>query len=112
MAPDGLNRHLGPRFVSSDQTSPLVQCYSITSTEQAIRSKKHEPPNRISYGGQRVFSVQDLIAYETRGQGGETVTMELIRDGRRVQIYVPRGPLGFMPSYNSVDPNDPSGSNQ
>ena len=48
MAPDGLNRQLGPRFVPSDQTGPLVQCHSITSTEQAIRSKKHEPPSRIS----------------------------------------------------------------
>ena len=48
MAPDGLNRQLGPRFAPNDQTGPLVQCHSIASTEQAIRSKKDEPPSRIS----------------------------------------------------------------
>ncbi len=84
----------------------------VLESSPAKRAGLREGDAIISYGGQRVFSVQDLIAYETRGQGGETVTMELIRDGRRVQIYVPRGPLGFMPSYDSVDPNDPSGSNQ
>ena len=83
----------------------------VLKTSPAQQSGLREGDSIVSYDGERIFSVQELIAYETRGMAGETVTMEVIRDGRHVQIYVPRGPLGFTPSYLTVDPNDSADSN-
>ncbi len=83
----------------------------VLKTSPAQQSGLREGDSIVSYDGQRIFSVQELIAYETRGKAGETVTMEVIRDGRRVQIYVPRGPLGFTPSYQTVDPTNPAQGN-
>ncbi len=83
----------------------------VLKTSPAQQSGLREGDSIVAYDGERIFSVQELIAYETRGKAGETVTMEVIRDGRRVQIYVPRGPLGFTPSYRTVDPNNPADGN-
>ncbi len=80
----------------------------VLKTSPAQQSGLREGDSIVSYDGERIFSVQELIAFETRGKAGETVTMEVVRDGRRVQLYVPRGPLGFTPSYSTVDPNDPA----
>jgi hypothetical protein len=36
------------------------------------------------------------------------VAIEVLRDGRRTLIYMPRGPLGIRSSFSRVDPADPS----
>ncbi len=48
----------------------------------------------LRYGGTRVFSVQEVQLATASGQSGETVPIELLRDGEPVTVYVPRGPLG------------------
>jgi hypothetical protein len=48
----------------------------------------------LRYGSTRVFSVQELQLATASGQRGETVPVELLRDGEPITVYVPRGPLG------------------
>ncbi|HUO82204.1 MAG TPA: PDZ domain-containing protein [Gammaproteobacteria bacterium] len=61
----------------------------------------------LSYAGDRLFTLNDLVERSRRG-GGETVTVEILRDGRRTQIYMPRGPLGIRSSFFRADPADPA----
>lgn len=55
-----------------------------------------QPGDEItSYDGRRVFDVRDLSRLSFEGQPGDTVTLEIVRNGQPMQIYVPRGPLGI-----------------
>jgi len=49
----------------------------------------------VSYNGERVFSMQDLNRLTIQGNVGESVVMEVERDGDNVAIVIPRGPVGF-----------------
>ena len=50
----------------------------------------------VSYAGQRVFDTGDLNSLTRQGTPGETVTVEVQRDGQTVQLPVPRGVLGVQ----------------
>lgn len=49
----------------------------------------------VAYAGQRVFSVVELNELTLGGKPGETVAVDIVRDGQPMQLYVPRGPIGF-----------------
>jgi S1-C subfamily serine protease len=52
----------------------------------------------ISYAGDRVFSVTELRNQSMQGNPGEDVVIEIERDGMRMQLTVPRGPIGITGS--------------
>ena len=55
-----------------------------------------QPGDRVvSYNGERVFNVMDLRGLTMQGQPGEDVVIEVDRDGARMQLTVPRGPIGI-----------------
>jgi C-terminal processing protease CtpA/Prc len=56
----------------------------------------------VSYNGQRVFDVADLRNQTMQGDPGEDVVIEVDRDGMRIQLTVPRGPIGITGSGASV----------
>jgi membrane-associated protease RseP (regulator of RpoE activity) len=49
----------------------------------------------VSYAGQRVFNLAELNQLTLEGQPGETVAIDVVRNGQTMQLYVPRGPIGF-----------------
>lgn len=49
----------------------------------------------VSYSGRRVFDVADLRHQTMQGDPGEDVVIEVDRDGMRIQLTVPRGPIGI-----------------
>ena len=49
----------------------------------------------VNYNGERVFSVADLRNLTMQGNRGEEVVIEINRDGTRMQLTVPRGPVGI-----------------
>jgi len=49
----------------------------------------------VSYGGERVFGMVDLRNQTMQGKPGEDVVIEIERDGTRMQLMVPRGPIGI-----------------
>jgi len=58
----------------------------------------------LSYADQRVFRGMELKHATTEGQAGERIEVELLRDGSRVRVWVPRGPLGIRMSEASRPP--------
>ena len=48
----------------------------------------------VSYGGTRVFDVGDLNRQTMTGQAGESVIVDIVRDGVPMQVVLPRGPIG------------------
>lgn len=49
----------------------------------------------VSYNGERLFSVAELRKLTMQGSRGEDVVIEINRDGTRIQLTVPRGPVGI-----------------
>jgi len=49
----------------------------------------------VAYGGERVFSLGELNDLTVAGNPGETVAVDIMRDGQAMQIYIPRGPIGI-----------------
>ncbi len=51
----------------------------------------------VRYDGQRVFSYGDLNAGQLQGTPGESVVVDILRDGMPMQLVMPRGPIGIEP---------------
>jgi hypothetical protein len=49
----------------------------------------------IRYGGARILTPDDLIAETQIGTPGETIRVEITRNGKPMVLEVPRGPLGL-----------------
>lgn len=60
----------------------------------------------IGYQGERVYAASDVRRATQAGDAGDTVTLEVLRNGQRIQAYVPRGPLGISMSSDSVLPDN------
>ena len=55
-----------------------------------------QPGDRlVTYDGERVYSISDLRRQAMQGAAGENVVIEVERDGMRIQLSVPRGPIGI-----------------
>lgn len=48
----------------------------------------------VGYGGTRVFDVGELNELTMTGQTGESVVVDIVRDGVAMQVVLPRGPIG------------------
>lgn len=63
----------------------------------------------LRYGGERLWSRRDLRGVSFSGDGGEMMTLDIMRNGRTLQVFMPRGPLGVRLGMDSVNPNDGGG---
>ncbi|MDG2304034.1 MAG: PDZ domain-containing protein [Candidatus Binatia bacterium] len=61
----------------------------------------------ISYDGQRIFSPSDLRDATVGGEVGELTPVEIIRNGRRTRLMIPRGPLGVRVDLAAAEPQRP-----
>jgi hypothetical protein len=58
----------------------------------------------IRYDNQRIYNWFDLREATTGGNAGDTVALEVERDGITIQFYLVRGPLGIRMNSVSVAP--------
>ena len=56
----------------------------------------------LRYDGERLFSGRALRTASRDGSAGETVSLDILRDGDRMQMFMPRGPLGVSVSAGSA----------
>ena len=56
----------------------------------------------VSYNGARVFNVADMRELTLQGAAGEDVVIEIDREGVRMQLSVPRGPVGITGSGANI----------
>ncbi|MEO0974217.1 MAG: PDZ domain-containing protein, partial [Pseudomonadota bacterium] len=58
----------------------------------------------LSYDGSRVFDTRSLMNMTQGGSFGATTAMEVERDGERLVLYIPRGPLGVNMRSTTTKP--------
>jgi hypothetical protein len=49
----------------------------------------------LSYGDRRIFKSAELVHATTQTQGGGTLVIDVLRDGKTLRVYVGPGPLGM-----------------
>lgn len=60
----------------------------------------------LRYGDTRIFAPGELVSATRSGTAGETVHVEIIRQGQRFEVAVPRGPLGVSVAASRGDPGE------
>lgn len=72
-----------------------VQVLDVLASSAAERAGLQPGDQVVSYAGTRVFDMRELNALSREGNPGETVVMEVRRNGQTVHVQVPRGVLGL-----------------
>ncbi|MEO0422171.1 MAG: PDZ domain-containing protein [Pseudomonadota bacterium] len=62
----------------------------------------------LSYDGSRVFDTRSLVTMTQGGSFGTPTSIEVERDGERLVLYIPRGPLGLNMRSSTQRPEEGS----
>lgn len=68
----------------------------VLASSPAERAGLQPGDQIVSYGGERVFGMADLNDLTLQGAPGQTVIVDVLRDGQPIQLYMPRGPVGVV----------------
>ena len=60
----------------------------------------------LRYGAARIFAPDDLVTETRGGTAGEVVRVEVLRQGQRLEVTVPRGPLGVRIAASQGSPDE------
>jgi hypothetical protein len=70
----------------------------VISTSPANQAGLRPGDQILSYDGRRVFSMDELKSMAFEGDPGEDVIVDIERNGQRMQLVLPRGPMGITGS--------------
>lgn len=82
------------KYLTGTGRSTEVQVREVLASSAAERAGLRPGDQIVSYAGTRVFSTGDLTSLTRQGTPGETVAVEVQRNGQTMQLTVPRGVLG------------------
>lgn len=88
---------------ASGQTN-RVAVTSVLESAPAATAGIEPGDQIIRYDNQRIYSWRDLRDATASGTIGNTVSVEVDRDGRTMEFYLARGPLGIRMNSLSVAP--------
>ena len=81
-----------------------VEVTSVLASSPAGTAGLMAGDQLVRYDNQRIYTGFDLREATTQGSANETVMVEVMRDGKPLQFYLPRGPLGIRMNSVSVQP--------
>ena len=90
------------RYLTAQGEPATVGVTQVLDSSPASRAGLQPGDQIVSYNGERVFSVGDLRALTLQGSPGEDVIIEIDRDGVRMQLSLPRGPVGITGSSANI----------
>jgi hypothetical protein len=82
-------------FLESSGRSTSVSVRSVMESSPAQMSGLQSGDEILSYNGERVFSISEINERTVEGLEGESVLLEVERNGEEMQIAIPRGPIGI-----------------
>ena len=82
------------RFLRAKGLSTEVQARSIEEGSAAAAAGILPGDHLLTFDGRRIFDPREIEELSSQGREGEFVLVDIERDGQRMQLAVPRGPLG------------------
>lgn len=99
MAGDALRAELGDvdyeRFLEATGRSTSVAVSSVIESSPAHAAGLRPGDEIIRYDGERIFGMTNLTQQTMTGEPGQSVTVDILREGVPMQVVLPRGPLGI-----------------
>ena len=83
------------RYLQAQGQATSIQITQVLDSSPGSLAGLQPGDQIVSYGGERVFDVNELRELTLQGRAGEDVVIEIERDGVRMQLNVPRGPVGI-----------------
>jgi hypothetical protein len=90
------------RYLQALGQPTAVQVTQVLEGSPGSRAGLQAGDQIVSYNGERVFNVSDLRELTLQGNVGEDVIIQIDRDDVRMQLSVPRGPVGITGSGASI----------
>lgn len=82
------------RYLQAYGRVTTIPVREVLASSPAERSGLKPGDEIVGYAGKRVFDLRELNALTLEGTAGESVVVDVRRDGQNVQLVMPRGPLG------------------
>lgn len=86
-----------------------VTVREVIGSSPANRAGLQPGDQIVNYGGDRIFNMVELKSAAFGGEPGEDVIVDIERDGQRMQLVIPRGPLGITGSGAGMNYRYPFG---
>jgi hypothetical protein len=83
------------RYLQAYGRPTAIPVRDVLASSPAERSGLQPGDEIVAYAGKRVFDLPELTAMTLEGTAGESVVLEVRRDGQNVQLVMPRGPIGI-----------------
>jgi hypothetical protein len=83
------------RYLRAYGRQTTIPVRDVLASSPAERSGLKPGDEIVAYAGKRVFDLRELNNLTFQGTPGESVVVEVRRDGQSVQLVLPRGPLGI-----------------
>ena len=109
----GLRERLGDaeyeKYLTAQGGQASITVREVIGSSPANRAGLRPGDRILSYDGERVFGMNDLKSRAFSGDPGEDVIVDIERNGQRMQLVVPRGPLGITGSGGGMGFRSPFG---
>jgi membrane-associated protease RseP (regulator of RpoE activity) len=83
------------RYLEATGRPTSVSVFEVLESSPGQAAGLQAGDEIVAYGGERVFNLMELNRLTLEGEPGQTVVVDVLRDGQPMQLYVPRGPIGF-----------------
>jgi predicted metalloprotease with PDZ domain len=83
------------QYLEANGRSTSVAVGSVLESSPGQRAGLQAGDEIVGYGGQRVFSYGDLGELTMNAQPGQSVVVDIVRDGIPMQVVVDAGPIGI-----------------
>jgi DNA-binding transcriptional ArsR family regulator len=90
------------RFLTAMGRSTSVNIMGVLASSPAERAGLQPGDEIVGYNGQRVFDVAELNELTLGGNTGESVLVDVRRNGQSLQLVMPRGPLGIWGGFRGT----------
>ena len=84
------------RLLTARGVPTSVKIQQVLERSPAKRAGLQQGDEIFAYGGTRVFDVQQLNALALGGSSGESVVVDVRRNGQNFGFALPRGPIGIL----------------
>ena len=97
------------KYLTSQGGQASVTVREVIGSSPANRAGLRPGDQILSYDGKRIFTMNELRSMAFDGDPGEDVIVDIERNGQRMQLVLPRGPMGITGSGGGMGFRSPFG---
>jgi predicted metalloprotease with PDZ domain len=97
------------RYLQAHGSQAAITVREVIGSSPASRAGLRPGDEIVGYDGNRVYSMFELRSKAFDGNPGEDVIVDIERDGQRMQLVLPRGPMGISGNGANMISRNPFG---